>query len=254
MLSETYRFLADREATYWWHRARRDMVLGLLRRYRLPHGCRWLDLGCGPGGNLGLLDSFQPAMVVGVDLSPKAIEIAVTKAPHARIVQADLRHSLPFADGTFDLVTLLNVLYHAWIKSEIDVLAEVRRVLRPGGLAVVTEPALSVLHRDMDVAAMTRRRYRLGELTTICRSPGFNILFASYFTSFGVPLTVGMKAIHKLFARGHWQHSKMAPDMKRLPPFINEPIYWLAAMEAQVIVRSVRIPFGTTLVCVARKS
>src|ERR1043166_1289629 len=102
MRPEAYRLLASREDTYWWHNGRRIMIIGLLRRFGLSTNCRWLDLGCGTGGNLNLLNRFDPAMVVGLDLSVEATTIAAKKAPQAQIVRADLRQSLPFADATFD--------------------------------------------------------------------------------------------------------------------------------------------------------
>ena len=108
MKAEAYEMLAAREGTYWWHRARRVMVRNLLRKYGLAERPTWLDLGSGPGGNLTLLDSLSPALVVGADISPIAREIARHKASHASLVGADIAKPLPFADGSFDVVTVFN--------------------------------------------------------------------------------------------------------------------------------------------------
>ena len=70
MKAHAYEMLAAREGSYWWHRARRVMVRNLLRKYGLADQPRWLYLGCGPGGNLALLDEFSPELVVGADISP----------------------------------------------------------------------------------------------------------------------------------------------------------------------------------------
>lgn len=253
MHPQTYRMLAEREETYWWHQARRAMSLGLLRRHGLAAGCRWLDLGCGPGGNLRLLDALRPELVVGVDLYPDALASAHQKAPRASLVRADISRRLPFADAAFDVATTFNVLYHAWIASEADVLAEIKRLLRPGGLMLVTEPAFSILAREMDTAAMARRRYRSGEFAALCRAAGFEVVLATYFTSFGFPLLLGMKALRSL--RAGWSHEPSGPsaDMRPLSPTLNGVMHGLATIEARAIEAGIPMPFGTTLVCLARR-
>src|ERR1017187_672725 len=132
MHPETYRMVAEREEYYWWRRARRAMSVGLLRRHGVTAGARWLDLGCGPGGNFILSEMLMADITVGLDVSSIAHAEARKKFPYAYLVRADLSHTLPFADGEFDVVTIFNVLYHDWIASEAVVVAEIGRVMRPG--------------------------------------------------------------------------------------------------------------------------
>lgn len=253
MEADTYHFVGGRHHTYWWQRARRELVADLLRRFKPPPHCRWLDLGCGPGGSLIVSTRFEPAFVAAVDISPIAISQASANAPFARIVCADLSKSLPFADDSFDVVSILSVLYHAWINNEHDVLTEVRRVLRPGGLAVFTEPAFPLLRREMDRIGMARKRYRLREFACLCRAAGLHVLFASYFTSFGFPLILAAKAARRLHALWSSETVSAAMDMKPLKPTINELMYRIARIEGRAISWGVPIPFGTTLVCVVEK-
>ena len=116
MQPQTYKMLAEREDTYWWHVARRSMSSRLLRQCGITPGGRWLNLGCGAGGNLALSEPFAPALAVGVDVSTIAISFARRKKPKARLVRADLNNGLPFDDAAFDVVTVFNVLYHDWVK------------------------------------------------------------------------------------------------------------------------------------------
>jgi SAM-dependent methyltransferase len=256
MRTNAYELLAAREQEYWWHRARRQMVRLLLRRYRIPPRVCWLDLGCGTGGNLGLLDERDPDFVVGVDLSPVALELAVKKNLHVRFVRADIGRTLPFADAAFDLVTSFNVLYHAWISDESAVLAEVRRVLRPGGLMLATEPAFAILARTLDVVVMTRRRYRSREFAGLCRAAGLDVLFVSYFTSFGFPPILAMNIFNRLRRRRGKQKETddVTFDLRPLGRIANECMFGIAKAEAEGVARGVRMPFGTTLVCLARKN
>lgn len=252
MRPEAYQMLAEREDDYWWHCARRVMSLDLLRRHGVQAGSRWLDLGCGTGGNLGLLDAINPSLVLGLDVSPIALNIARTKRPRTLLVRADVSRVLPFYDATFDTVTAFNVLCHSWIESDTAVIGEIARVLRPGGVFLLTEPAFSILSREMDVAAMARRRYRCREIVDMCRSANLQPRLASYFTSFGFPLLLAWKLVAELKSGGR-NKNESAPDMAPIHPALNKLLRSLAVLESKGIVRGLRLPFGTTIVCVTQK-
>lgn len=244
--------VAARQSAYWWYRARRTMAVALLRRFGLQPNCSWIDIGCGPGGNLHMLDSFNPSRVVGLDISPIALSLAASSAPHATLVQADMNETLPFESGSFDVATIFNVLYHQWIRSESAVLSEAHRILKPGGLLLITEPAFDPMKREMDYVAMTRRRYRNTEFDAWLAETGFEDVFSSYFTSFGVPILLALNYFSSRGRNGVASHEP-GVDMRDLPKAINEPLYASALLESSLIVRGAKMPFGTTLVRVARR-
>ncbi len=101
---------------------------GLLAR--MPSGTRLLDLGCGPGRDLAWL-AAQGADAVGCDLS--AGMLAQARARGSRpLVQADMRR-LPFAAGTFGGIWCCASFLHLPKADAPGALAEMRRVLVPGG-------------------------------------------------------------------------------------------------------------------------
>lgn len=253
MLPETYRMVAEREDAYWWQVARRVISIRLLRCCGVPRGGRWLDLGCGPGGNLLLPDAFAAGLIVGLDVSPIALAIARLKKPHARLVSADLNNALPFGDASFDVVSVFNVLYHDWVKSEAAVIAEVSRVLRPGGVFLITEPAFAILAREMDIAAMGRRRYRIADIVELCERAGLRVVQTSYFTSFGFPLLLAAKLMRRLKPATQRRPAKLSADMKPINPIVNNLLLRLSILEARAIAARLPVPFGTTLLCLAHK-
>ena len=97
-----------------------------------PRGCttapRILDAGCGPGGNGAWLATHGD--VVGVDLSADALAFVRARRPTTRPVRASVE-ALPFADGAFDVVVGLTILYT--VPDDARAVAELARVLRPGG-------------------------------------------------------------------------------------------------------------------------
>ena len=251
MQPDTYRMLADRQDHYWWHRARRNLATALLQRYGAISGGNWVDVGCGPGGNLCLAKAFKAKLSIGVDFSPLAIELAKAKIRDASLLRADISLSLPLSTGSCDTVTIFNVLYHEWVADEETVLREVQRILRPGGLLLMTEPAFSVLRREMDVVAMGRRRYRKSDLQALCRKAGMQVLVSNYFTSFGFPLLLGLNVTRQLRRLRHSEF--IASDMRPIKPIINKMLYSVAMAEAHAIEHGIRMPFGSTTVCLARK-
>jgi SAM-dependent methyltransferase len=119
-------------------------------------GSEVLDLGCG-AGMLALLGR-KGVRLTGVDLSPQATTDAVRNGYAAAHVAPAT--ALPFADGSFDHVVSLDVLGHVEAADKDAVLAEVKRVLRPGGTTLhgieCTDDAVKPRYEDMDPEQLER--------------------------------------------------------------------------------------------------
>jgi SAM-dependent methyltransferase len=114
----------------------------MLRALRLPHRARVLEIGCGRGVALPVLDDrLEPLELVGLDVDPVLLDVARERVRNtctaATLVEGDVR-DLPFEAGRFDLVIDFGTCYH--VSDTMDgrraALREVSRVLRPGGLFV----------------------------------------------------------------------------------------------------------------------
>ena len=122
----------DAEDRQWWYAGMRAISLALLRP-QVAAGARILDAGCGTGRNLAEFAGW--ARPAGVDLSEEALRFCRQRGvPAAR----GRLQALPFPAGAFDAVTSFDVLYHRWIEDDAAAVAELVRVLRPGGLLLVT--------------------------------------------------------------------------------------------------------------------
>ena len=118
----------------------------------LPHlrpGMRLLDVGCGPGSiTAGLARAVAPGEAVGIDVSADVLDEARAHAADAGVTNVRFEaanvYALPYESGSFDVAHAHQVLQH--LAAPVDALVEMRRVLRPGGLAAV---------RDADYATMT---------------------------------------------------------------------------------------------------
>lgn len=143
--ADQYSFLAGFEGDWrdtWWNA---DFVALMARRWRLSEVRRVLDVGCGVGHwGRTLLPHLPPdATLVGVDREAAFVETANAKAKelgleHRARYEASHVESLPFEDGSFDLVTCQTVLIH--VADVPTALREMARVTRPGGLIAAVEP------------------------------------------------------------------------------------------------------------------
>lgn len=120
----------------FWHDSEYPVVAEMFRRFRrsFSRGISLLDLGCGTGW---YLEQLVPLCreAVGLDLSVGMLAIARHRLPKARLVHADAR-SVPFSDLRFDAILCTRVLPH--LPTISLAAAEMRRVLRPGGLLVLS--------------------------------------------------------------------------------------------------------------------
>jgi len=114
----------------------------MIRALRLPRGGRVLEIGCGRGVALPVLDDrLEPAELIGLDvdaaLLAEARERVRNSCTHATLVHGDVR-DLPFGRDRFDLVVDFGTCYHAsdCMEGRAAALREVARVLRDGGLFV----------------------------------------------------------------------------------------------------------------------
>jgi SAM-dependent methyltransferase len=99
---------------------------------------RWLDFGCAEGGYTAALLSNGAGSVVGVDVEEDRINEALARRiPSGAFLTFD-GSRLAFADGSFDGAFVNEVLEH--VADEHDSLAEIRRVLRPGGYLILISP------------------------------------------------------------------------------------------------------------------
>jgi ubiquinone/menaquinone biosynthesis C-methylase UbiE len=120
----------------------RRLLDALVDALALEPGMSVLDLGCASGNLEERLGRTSPtATVTGLDYSESMLRRARRKCaayPQVRFEHADLAEPLPFADDSFDRVVTNNVLYA--LPGREAALAEAARVLRPGGLLVVSDP------------------------------------------------------------------------------------------------------------------
>jgi SAM-dependent methyltransferase len=231
------------EDEHWWYRALRDRIDIALDRWA-PGFRSLLDAGCGTGGVLQHLQERRPeARLIGFDLSPDALRRCRSRG-FAALARASV-NDVAFRSAAFDVVTSHDVLYFEGIDDE-RAIAELTRVLAPGGILVLNLPAFEFLRGAHDEFVRGRRRYTRREVEMFLRDAGLDVLTATYWNA---PLMPAVAVVRRL--RRHRAHAAES-DLRPLPRWLNRLLYALVRLEA-VWLRSGTLPFGSSVLCVAGK-
>jgi SAM-dependent methyltransferase len=239
------------EDKHWWFVGRRRVLLCLLDRYfgrRLSEGRSLLDVGCGTGTMLGYLSRY--GAVRGVDADEAAISFCRQRGVDN--VQLYDGRKLPFRDQTFDLVTMFDVLEH--IEDDRFALEEVFRVLKAGGTFILTVPAYPFLWGPQDEVSLHKRRYLASELRLRICSSGFNLVKLSYFNSILFPPIAAIRLGRRIIPAPRGEQQGLRSDFSfTTSGWVNSALAWIFGIE-QFIVPRIRIPFGVSIVGVAKRT
>ncbi|MDQ3037174.1 MAG: methyltransferase domain-containing protein [Myxococcota bacterium] len=159
-------------------------------------------------------------------------------------------YALPFADASFDAILALDVLEH--LERDRDAARELRRVLAPGGVAIVTVPAFAALWSAHDEALDHHRRYRLAEIEAVLRDAGFAIEHASYYNFFLFPLVASARVAERLRIAITGERDGRADADLRVPPAPLNALFGAVLGAERALAPRVRLPFGVSCLVIAR--
>lgn len=229
------------EQDYWWFVGVRAMVRELLRiSLKNEKPGRVLDVGCGTGA---LLDELQPRAdeLWGLDFSPHALKFCRMRNGH-KLVCADAANT-PFPTAYFDVITAIGVIEH--LDDDSAFLAEMNRVLRPGGTLIMLTSSFPFLWTMHDTANQHRRRYYLTSINRRMQKTGFTTLRFSHLNFLAFPALAPMLLLHRLI---HGTSPKHTQRLMPIPPrWLNKLLTGLLRFEAN-LMRRIRLPWGISMI------
>ena len=165
-----------------WFRARTKFCLGLLQRLHVRPPARVLDAGCGWGINLEALEQ-RGYRAVGLDISERMLRRL--DRPGRELIAADLGQRPPADAEPFDAVLALDVIEH--LDDDRPAIACLEQLTRPGGVAIVSVPALPKLFSHFDAVQGHRRRYLPDTLRHAFENSDFHLEQILWWGSWLVP-------------------------------------------------------------------
>jgi ubiquinone/menaquinone biosynthesis C-methylase UbiE len=235
---------ARAERDHFWFHGFRRFVAPLLQQAAVGHSApAILDCGCGTGNNLAMLRKYGHA--VGIDLTFSGLQYATSRGDRA-VAQASATH-LPFPSTTFDIVTSFDVVYALPDEAEKAAVAEMFRVLRPGGHLVLNVAALESLRGNHSVLGGEVRRYTTGRLRWALERGGFEIRRLTYTNATILPLVAATRWLQRI--RGH-QESASEITVPAAP--VNAALTALLSAES-LALQFVNMPLGSSVLCLSRR-
>ncbi len=222
---------------YWWYVARSDLLRTALARYAVNAAVA-LDLGSADGPSAGWIPHVADH-VVSLDIDPRGLSTTGI---------CGSAMALPFADGTFDLVSAFDVIEHC--EPEATALAEVARVLRPGGSFLMAVPAYRWAWSDHDVANGHHRRYTRARAAQAVGAAGLTIDRVTHGFATVFPFFAAERLVRRL-RRGRTEAQDIA-EIPQVPLLLNSALTRLSRLDSKVLARA-DLPFGSSVFLAAHK-
>jgi SAM-dependent methyltransferase len=233
-----YDRMAELDGRHWWYRARREILSDLIaRKLNLPADSRILEIGCGTGHNLEMLQRFGRADGIEIDDAARAIAAARLGRP---IGEAPLPALTGVEDGAYDLVAILDVLEH--VEEDEAALASIASKLRPGGRVLITVPAHPWMWSAHDAVNHHKRRYTRKTLKAVIARAGLRIELLSWFNSLLFPLAAAARLAGRVTG-------KEDSDDKMPPRLVNSLFETIFGLERYAVGR-LPLPPGVSLVAI----
>ena len=240
--------IAAAENDFWWYRGMRQILFGLLDPLipkRRIH--RVLEAGCGTGYNAAALHERYGWQTYPLDLQMQGLQYAQGLG-NDRITQAVYVAALPFASGAFDAVFSLDVIVHFPRGQESTALAELSRVLAPGGLLVVRVAALDILRSRHSEFTCERQRFTARRLMAALATQGIRKLRCTYANTLLLPIALARFRIWEpLFQRT--PRSGVEPVATWMNKLLSAPL----GVESRCLSSGLNFPFGQSLIMIGEK-
>ncbi|MEO6992073.1 MAG: class I SAM-dependent methyltransferase [Lacunisphaera sp.] len=243
MNAEEYANMEQMEGAHWYYAGKRDFCRAWLLRVGPPQrGDVLLDCGAGTGRFAKEMEAH--CGVVVLDDHEEALKLLRTRFQATQIISL-AGDRVPLPDASLNYVTALDVLEHT--PDDKAVVQGFLRLLKPGGIALVTVPASMALWSDWDVSLHHYRRYSRAQLKALFPSETWELIYVNYTNVAVYPAVWLVRKWRKWFPRT----SEATRTEDKLPaPWINCVLRWLFVRPASW---RCPFPFGVSLLLVARK-
>lgn len=240
MNPDEYRRLDWLEKEHWFYAGKREIVRYWIEKLH-PLSVKSLLVDCGAGTGQFAAEMQKICHILAVDDHDESLDIATSKLGPLSVKRGSCL-ALPLPDESADCVTALDVLEH--VHDDVAAIAEFARVLKPGGIAVVTVPALQGLWSDWDISLHHCRRYGKQSFLKLLNQRDFTIEHWNFINVLALPVVYLARRFRSL-------GSTRAEDV--MPPhWLNSTLK--SAFTFLACQSRIHFPAGVGLLAIVRKN
>jgi SAM-dependent methyltransferase len=239
MDEKVYHDMVKQQKEHWWFKARREIISKIISKYISSNKSTILEVGCGTGGNLLLLGKHGD--VFAMEMDKFALEYA-KGATGIDVREGWLPDNIPYNEK-FDLICMFDVLEH--IQDDKKALLEIKKLLNPSGIFIITVPAYSWLYGTHDKIHHHYRRYSSKTLREAIGCSEMKVLKLSYFNTLLFPLVIIARLFDML------NNSKESFGYSTPNIITNKLLYRIFCLEKYSITK-INAPFGSSVFAVCR--
>lgn len=242
--------LTDKNAqSSFWVRSRSRLFKSIIHHNMSPTGkTKFLEIGCGTGDFIQQIAHNENLEITGSEIYLRGLLYAKKNLPKVDFIQFDVTQGV--VDEEFDLIVAFDVIEH--IENDVAAISNINKMLANGGVFIVSVPQHMYLWSKLDDIVKHKRRYSRQELITKLQEYGFDISYATSFLFFLFPLML----ISRIFDKGQDQTQSDEVALEKRVKFFSV-LNWifdlLMRIDEVLIKMGISLPFGGTLVVVAKK-
>lgn len=225
---------------HWWFAARREILAAEIGRLNLPRPAQILEAGCGPGGNLGMLQRFGEVSAIEPDDASRAY---AAEQNGVDVRGGFLPQSAPDFGRSFDLVAAFDVIEH--VPDDAGAVKRLGEYLKPGGYMITTVPAYAWMWSEHDAAHHHQRRYELKAFRRLFEDAGLTVRRASHFNTLLFPPIAAVRLASK--AAGLSGSDEAMPS-----PAVNGLLKTVFGLERGLLAAG-DLPFGVSILLIAQR-
>ena len=245
--AEFFEKLFELEDKHFWFRSRNQMIRNLCKKYLSnTEKSSFLEIGCGTGYVLKGLSANPLYNLMGAEIFVEGLKFASRRLPDVEFVQLDATN-ITFANE-FDAIGAFDVLEH--IEEDEQVMENVYKALKPRGFFFITVPQYEWMWSLEDDLACHKRRYTKKELVSKLTKAGFEIKMVNSFVFMLFPFMALQRVLN---VRKEIKENADITETLKLPGLVNSVFYRAMRMDVWAIRNNIPLPWGGSLVCVARR-
>ena len=242
--------LTDKNATSsFWVSSRNRLFKHLVyKEVRSTGKSGFLEIGCGTGDFIQQILENDRLSITGSEIYLKGLIYAKRNLPSVDFIQLDVTRGI--VDEQFDIIVAFDVLEH--IEDDMAAISNIHRMLCRDGVFIASVPQYMYLWSGLDDLVKHKRRYSRRELVTKMRTAGFAVSYATSFVFALFPLML----VNRMLDKGCDQSQSEEAALEKRVTFskpLNLALDLLMRIDEVLIRWGVSLPFGGTLVVVARK-